>query len=423
MTDQVIDLYESELGIEFTDAHVGWQPLFNNARSNSPGIPSTRSEHLFGIIGGASTVEYDVIAHELGHTILREFISSAQIQGGSLHEAISDMFGTYIESKLTGLDWVMGDDMPLVIRDLENTSLNCFTNISGLTSVHSRGEALGHWFFLCVNGDANTNIPPMDIDEVMALVVEALPNLGNNPDYPDLMEVIMDLAESLYGTCSGQFVTILRAWEQICVPTNHRMADPNEPCIVLTGSYSVCEEYNYLNVCISSNFGISTAAGRWTIIGKNSVYFKSVHGMQGNSQQGGSCIQIYEIPDMPYYPQTITIQYYNSDIGETITRRVIIMDCDGDDPTCEEYYGIQGRVLNDGLVNNFIQDRVAESLPEKLADNNQPLKIIVFDLMGNRLNISKEQLRIPQGYRPRIVLLTYWDINGVLIKSEKMLIH
>ena len=202
-----------------------------------------------------------------------------------------------------------------------------------------RDRALGHWFFLCVNGDPTNGIQPMNIDDVMALIIEALPNLGDNPDYPDLMAAVMSLAETTFGTCSDEFGTIMRSWEQICVATNHRLANnPNLPCAQLTGSISVCEEDNYFNVCLLANSGVNTQFGRWTILGRNSVYFKSIKGMSGNSQDGSACLEVIEIPDMPFYPQTLTIQYWNSEIGETITRRVTIRDCDKSGPTCEEYY-------------------------------------------------------------------------------------
>ena len=54
------------------------------------------------------------------------------------------------------------------------------------------------------------------------------------------------------------------------------------------------------------------------------------------------------------YPRTITIKYWNTNIGQSITRRHTISDCDGDDLTCEEYYNIQG------LVQNYDHDNKAQ---------------------------------------------------------------
>ena len=52
------------------------------------------------------------------------------------------------------------------------------------------------------------------------------------------------------------------------------------------------------------------------------------------------------------YPRTITNKYWNTNIGQSITRRHTISDCD--DPTCEEYYNIQG------LVQNYDHDNKAQ---------------------------------------------------------------
>jgi len=427
MADQVLDAYQSELSIDFADVHIGVHPTARGAISfggtlNAVVTRHIRSEYAFGQIDGFSLVEYDVIAHELGHSVIREFFTSVLIEGASLHEGIADMFGTYIESKLDALDWQMGDDVPDVTgRDLENTTRNCFTDIANLTRPHDRSEALGHWFFLCVNGDAANNIPAMNIDQVMMLVFEALPNVGSNPDYPDLMNATIDLAEIVFGTCSDQFLTILRAWEQICVPTNHRMATATVPCAFLTASNSFpCEENNYFFVCLSPNSGLNTNQGKWSITGRNSVNFQSQLGMQGNIQQGGSCITITNIPTMPFYPQVLTFQYWHEGIGQTLSQRIILVDCDRDDPTCREYYEIQALSHSNTNVSPLLP---SEIIAEDITGEVEALKIIVYDLMGNRLNISKEHLQSNQGTTPRIVILTYWAENGGFVKSEKVFMY
>jgi len=101
----------------------------------------------------------------------------------SMIEGISDMFGVYVKSKLAFLDWEIGDR-----RLSESNQFSCYTNgsVINATEEHDRGRMLGHWFYLCVNGNAPNNIPAMDIAEVMELVYEALPNLSESPDFPDL---------------------------------------------------------------------------------------------------------------------------------------------------------------------------------------------------------------------------------------------
>jgi len=417
MAEDIIDEFEQELGIVFEDVHIGVHPSAGGAISffiPGGGIPSEQALFAIGADNatGLSLAEFDVIAHELAHAIIRVHFNSMLLEGATLHEGIADMIGTFIESELEpgGLDWQMGDNVPSVIRDLENTTRNCFTTIDPLTVSHDRSEALGHWFYLCVNGDPLNNTTPINIKEMIELVLEALPQIGDNPDYPDLMQATIDIAESLYGSCSSEFNTILQSWEKICVATGHRLASPNEPCVEISGPNTVCEENNTFSVC--TNFtGLNSSAGKWTIIGRNSTSFQSVQGMNGNSQQGGSCLDISHIPDMPYYPQTITVQYYNPLTGETITKKIKIIDCDGDDPTCDEYYNNNNspNVVNlESFVNKEKEDKSVE--------------VQIFDIMGRKLNIQYEDLLLRNSSTLKIVILTYWD-KGKLIKTEKRIIN
>ena len=232
MTEQALETFLNDFGIEFEDVRIGIHPNAFGATSFGPAIPEDESSFVFGQLGGNSAVTFDVIGHELMHTALREFISSAQIEGGSLHEAISDMFGTYIESILDpgGLDWVMGDDIPFTVRDLQNTTRNCFTTIAGSTSEHARGEALGHWFFLCVNGDPLSGIQPVNMKDILDIIIETLPSLGDNPDYEALMQVVRSIAGTKYGACSHEYESMMRAWDQICIPTG---TNYDGPCLSL----------------------------------------------------------------------------------------------------------------------------------------------------------------------------------------------
>lgn len=424
MADEVLDVFANNLGVNFVDVHVGFHPGFVGAVSFVGGTPNTSSYFTFGgnfSENNLSGVEYDVIGHEFGHAYIRQFISGDFKEGGSLHEGLSDIFGTYIESILEGsIDWAMGDNIPELGRDLQNTTKNCFNNIKLSELVHDRGEPLGHWFYLCVNGSVADNITPMDIDEFMMLLMEAVGTLGSNADYPDLMRATIDLAANKYFTCSDQFRTILKAWEKICVSTGHRMANPNAPCADLVGSTQVCEEYNTIQLCISSNAGVNADFADWTITGRNSTDFKSVRGMTGNSQYGGSCISINKIPDMPFYPQTITIQCRYPDLNGnyiTVSKRVRIMDCLNDDLTCHEYYNGSSK---QGSKDTDIT--LAETDNHKLNDNiyNESLKLIIYDLMGNV--VEQSNIQYLKDLNPRILIYTYWDSKGQLVKTKKVFV-
>ena len=421
MTDQVIDVYASALGINFTDVHIGVHPTAFGATSFFPGIPSDRSDFVFGQLGGNSAVEYDVIGHELGHSVVRQWIQSTQIEGGSLHEGIADMFGVYIESKLGGLDWALGDKIPFVVRNLETTSRNCFTDISNLGSVHDRSEALGHWFFLCVNGNSSSNIPGMSIDRVMQLVYESMPNLGSNPDYPDLMASTIDLTKDIYGICSPEFATINNAWMKICVDTDYGAVN-TEPCsFSISGSTTVCEEDDFANFCIEG--GLPNGNFNWTIIGKKSTEYTSSFGMQGNSQTGSDCLRLIDFPKYPFYPQYITIRVYSPQSGTDyiVKKTVKLVDCNHDDPSCDEYYDINGLTVDED-PNTF--DKADDELILNKKDvQSDFIELIIYDLFGRVIDLSRDQLINEFDGIPQIVILSYWDAKGKLVKTEKLFVQ
>lgn len=116
MTNGAINVFNDDLGVDFKDVHVGYFPSIDNAISFGPleSIPENETRFMFGANSDGSYVEYDIIGHELAHAISREYFSNEFKEGSSLAEAISDMYGVYIESKLEpdGLDWQMGDDIP-----------------------------------------------------------------------------------------------------------------------------------------------------------------------------------------------------------------------------------------------------------------------------------------------------------------------
>lgn len=346
MADDILEVYQTELGIDLGLLNVGVHP---NARGavhfNIPSMPEGEFSIGIGVINEEPLVEYDIIGHEIAHAILTDNgIGSSTLNGGTLHEVISDFFGVYAESKLEGLDWVIGDNASdaaaEIGRDLQNTSASCFTDVQDETDIYARGEPLRHWFYICITGDQDNDITPMNLDEFMKLIVEVLPVVGAAPDYSDLMEKTIEFAETMYGSCSPQLLTIVKAWEEICVPTGHRLAEPYGLCSSLTGNGFTCEESNYIEICLTETSGLDLTAGKWTILGRNSTSFESYGDMQGNLQNGGSCLVVSYIPEMPYYPQRISVRYWNPGIGEPITKRVTINDCDGDDLTCEEYYGL-----------------------------------------------------------------------------------
>ena len=138
-------------------------------------------------------------------------------------------------------------------------------------------------------------------------------------------------------------------------------------------------------------------------------------GMQGNQQQGNTCLEIVNIPERPYYPQSVTISYWNVDIDRNISLDILIKDCNGDKPTCEEYYAIQGLIGTS--LNTQSNIKATKNLLSEVPEYN----IIIYDISGNKLGNSIEEIR-DMNYSPQIIIITYWNNNGDFIKAEKGLL-
>lgn len=408
----------TDFGITLENVNIGVHPTAS--ASSVYYVKSLEDEHYIGLgvdDNGISTAfQSNAIGHEIGHAILVDAsLNDFTFEALSLHEGIADMFGMYLAD---GNNWRQAERW----YDFTNQSTTCFTNgdIQNATSEHLRGMLIGHWFYFSVNGEAENSILPMNITEVMGLVYEALPNLGEGSDFPDLMEVTVDLAEMKYGRCSDQFATIVRAWERVCIPTGEEVVDPEANCVDLRvesphyPKENVCEE-NYdgglfFNVRLTSNSGLDFNSGTWYIEGRNSSLFGSVRGMTGNRQDGGVDLRINYLPEMGYYPQNFRIRYRHPQLPRDIFTIVKILDCDGDDPTCEEFYDPSAN-KNSEEETDYFGETEADVLPENF-------KLIIYDILGNKIRADEfEHGNIPPG----ILIYSYWDEHGKFIKSEKVL--
>ncbi len=356
VTQKVLPEFDAlGIGDGFTDVRVGTQTNYPNARAH----PWDEFQAILfgGNADGGPTALFDLAAHELSHIYLRKFLSSEKLSASSLHEGLCDILGTYIESKIQSLDWDMGDDDNRTKdefgRNLEfpGTAFDCFTEVKNLTNAHQRGKPLGHWFFLISQGKTSPVIPALGLDKAMEIVLASLKNLGNQSDYKDLMESTLAYVLKTYGRCSNEFRSVAQAWELICVSTGYANAGNIPDCsasICLMGNSVICEESDAFQLCACGAFP-SGSAFNWTIIGPKSTEYASQLGMQGNSQTGGQCLTITDIPKYPYYPQYIKISLYSPSLCDmgirpcVMYKLVKLEDCNNDDPHCDYYTELAGQ--------------------------------------------------------------------------------
>lgn len=111
MASIAIELLDGKLSLILDNIQLGVHPFASGAAHIiDPSVPEGLSRLAFGILNGVSTVEFDIVAHELTHALLRRNfgIRSDILSSSSIHKGLSDIFGTYLEANFEGLDWVIG---------------------------------------------------------------------------------------------------------------------------------------------------------------------------------------------------------------------------------------------------------------------------------------------------------------------------
>lgn len=193
------------------------------------------------------------------------------------------------------------------------------------------------------------------------------------------------------------------AWHEICV-------GPNDftDCFAIEGNNYVCEEDNYLYLYIGNP--TPDAGYRW--------YFPiewTVQGAVGNTYEGTQLI-VTGFPTYDWYPRYFNIQVYSPTLGTEFTqfKRVKLTNCDGDDPTCEEFYSLKR--------GNSIGNRL-DSENTHYGSTNHASSLKVFDITGRTLYFG-----VPSAFDKNSILyrgmifLTYYDKSNKIVKSEKQIL-
>ncbi len=369
--------------------------------------------HTFIQVGRKNGNSYgvvDVMGHELAHTLTVARLGSVGLAPRSLGEGIADMFGVVIESDFQGgdTDWIMGDDNSgLDQRDLNNPGtqtvngididMRCFAEVepvfTGTLTSHPRSRPLSHWFFLASTSNG------LGIRGTLECVIDAMATMmpSTSNDYPELRAAVMTVLLSEYGECSDEVFYTAKAWSDICVGP-----DDNN-CVRIDGPHIVCEESNYAHFSVINpnpsviyrwNFPLD-----WTVLGS------------GNSNSiNGSSLTITGFDQESYYPSMQDIQVVNMTSYKRTERTLILRDCDGDDPTCEDIYGLNQQNDEHESVMRY---------EKKIESSKNSVKI--YDLSGKLVFTGKysdfEFSNIPTS--SQILLVVNYDNFGNIINTTK----
>lgn len=388
-----------EIGVNFTNVRAGSCASVNNSFALSNDLNDAFI--LIGRRAGQTLACYDVVAHELTHIFLRKFLDYDNLGNGSLHEGISDIIGTYIESKIQTLDWIWQDDNGRNVRNLSN--LSCYNDFKN-SEVHDRGKPLGHWFYLITTGNSQSGIQGLGISESLKLLLEGITLIGKQSDYPKLREAILSIAISKYGLCSIEYLSIIRAWNKIWCESLWGGCP-----YTISGPSWVCEESNQVQFCEIG--GPPNSGCNWTIIGPRSTEWVCTGTQIGNSVINSQCLTVTHFPTYDYYPQFFTIQAYMPIAGSKFVqyKSFKLVDCDEDDLTCEEYYYPQHPLTKEINIYKSISD------VEK--------KMEVFNILG--ISIYKGEIidasKFNSVFSHQLLTIIYYNQEGKICNIKKIM--
>lgn len=380
-------------------------------------------EHAWIHIGGLHGV-YDVVAHELGHTIMDALGLGYDDDNGSatVQEGLADFFGTYVESRLSlgGLDWIMGDDASITQRDFENLQYLCIDDVPDGASSHDSADPLRRWFYLLIEGNSNLDIQPVPILDLMEIVMDIVALMPSNGNTEDFIETAQEWASMQNGSCSEVYTNMYNAFEAICAEQEIN----SNICIRIDGPLTLCEELaeNGNNGAITT-FGVENYdpnltyhwvfPASWTVWGN----------VPGTNSYIGPILYVMDWPEYAYFPRTFTLRLSATVAPLDIQyayHDVILKDCLGDDSDCSD--GLIGGGTGLGIQSPTPNDNVQSSKERSEEINlNSITRVMAYDFYGRIVfDGTPAEANIWRNKAKGLFIITYNNDNGQIIKSEKV---
>lgn len=232
--------------LAFINARFGASHTQNNAsmgvNNQGTGIMRVGRHNTEILTNSYGTV--DIVGHEYTHAVTQtssDLVYAAE--SGALNESFSDIFGEAIERFTLGSnDWLMGGERGTgAIRSLSNPKAfsqpdtyqgtNWWSTVAPCNSgndncgVHFNSGVQNYWFYLVSVGGSGTNDNNDDYDvqgigfnKAAAISFRNLVTyLGPNSDHADARSGAINATIDLYGLCSPEYETVVRAWHAVGV--------------------------------------------------------------------------------------------------------------------------------------------------------------------------------------------------------------
>ncbi|MBI3416782.1 MAG: M4 family metallopeptidase [Verrucomicrobia bacterium] len=172
----------------------------------------------------------DVIGHELTHGVTEKTAGLVyQDQPGALNEAMSDIFGEFVEASRDGQpDWLMGEEIPLIIRNFKNpgeitrpgigafpSKMSEFKNLppdQDHGGVHINSSIINHACYLLTVG-LNGAVGLGDAEKIFYRALTQ--HLQAQSQFVDARLACVASAEEIFGANSAQVAKVKEAFDAV----------------------------------------------------------------------------------------------------------------------------------------------------------------------------------------------------------------
>ncbi|MDC0938944.1 M4 family metallopeptidase [Pseudomonadales bacterium] len=220
---------------------VNW-PEKNASASPTTGVFSFGNITIDGVIWNFAG-SLDIMAHEITHGVIGSTSGLVyRNESGALNESFSDFFGAVIDNE----DWLLGEDLPVTLRNMANPSLPQpagITTLCGQSWSFNQPSHMSQYVYLpeggpllyCDNGGVHVNsgIPNRAMyllseglsaegtgtsigrTKAANLVFKTMIQLSPRSDFMDAANTMVAKAISEYGVDSVEYDAVVAAWSQV----------------------------------------------------------------------------------------------------------------------------------------------------------------------------------------------------------------
>ena len=369
---------------------------------------------LFDQPNNANNFSQDIIVHELAHSILNQFFPSSTSQEHRLiHEFFADLFSLYVNTDGCGSenDWAMSFEDGSEIRDFDsfNPSDACnidYTQITGTTpALYENGNPLRYLAFSLVNEGYFT------LEGFFNLTNEILSTFPDDGTVRSLFDIYISNIDDQFGKCSDEADFTKRLAHTMCLGPEWPGCDLDigitSTAFAYAGTQNICENIDNgrIRLTIPDEQYNSDASYIWS--GLRPEW--TVNGQTNNTAPTGQTITV-EFPHYNWYPRQYNICVRSHFTEQEDCHKIVLLDCDDNDPTCEEIWALPRNYDHGGKEDFSLKT-------EKVVST-----YIAFDLLGRFIikgafrDIQNELRRIP----PQYLIVKSYTEDGQLISTEKV---